>query len=131
MHPAGANARNARDTEVSGTETNASGNMAGCVIKPGQIVKCLGFVGVTVYCVYNGSGIILTGRSRNNTAGINKTFNCNVCSGTLSLDIVAYGVPYASMQVIKHSNVASIDWNLLSGMNIKYRSRVHTAGKNA
>jgi hypothetical protein len=76
MHPAGA-------TEASGTETNASGSMAGCVIKSGNhIVKWLGFAGITKCCKYNASGIILTGGSRNNTAGINKTSNCSVCSGT-------------------------------------------------
>jgi hypothetical protein len=73
IHPARANARNARATDASDTEKNASGNMAGCVIKPGNhIVKCLGFIGITKCSIYNGSGIILTGGSRNNTAGINK-----------------------------------------------------------
>jgi hypothetical protein len=59
--------------------------MAGYVIKPGNnMEKCLGFAGITKCCIYNGPGIILTGSSKNNTTGINKTSNYNVCSATLS-----------------------------------------------
>jgi len=87
MHPSRTNARNARATEAGGTETNASGKIAVCFIKPGNYMeKSLGFSGITKCCirVCNGSGIVLTGGSRNNTTGINKNFNYNVCSRTLS-----------------------------------------------
>jgi hypothetical protein len=111
IHPAGANARNARATEASGTETNASGNMARCVIKPG----------ITVYCIYNDSGIILTGSSRNNTDCINKLpiVMCAVGHYLRHSSWDPIRVPDASTQVIKRSNVAPIDWNLPSGMNIE------------
>jgi hypothetical protein len=48
--------------------------------------KSLEFAGITKCCiqVYNGSGIVLTGGSRNNSTGINKNFNYNMYSRILS-----------------------------------------------
>jgi len=97
MNPAAANAGNAGATAASftgvsgasGTEANTGGSMAGGTagggIKPGHHpVKRRGVASVTKCHKCNGSGIIFIGGSRNNTAGIDKPFHCNVCDGTFS-----------------------------------------------
>lgn len=66
-----------------GTRANAVGNTgrnSGCWHhKTGDhTLKCHGTAGIAECHICNGSGIKIIGGSRNNTAGINKTFHCNV-----------------------------------------------------
>jgi hypothetical protein len=80
MHPARAKVSRGAGGPVVALRQNASDNMAGCVMKPGNhTVKCLGYAGITKCCKYSGSG------SGNITAGINKISNCTMCSRTLFL----------------------------------------------
>jgi len=47
-----------------------------------SFIQHSGVASVTKCCNCTGFAIIFIGGSRNNTAGIGKTFHCNVCNGT-------------------------------------------------
>jgi hypothetical protein len=81
--------------------------MAGCVIKPGNhIVKCLRYAGILQSAV-NIMGLV---------CGISLLASIKLpivmCEWDIILGIAAYGATNASTQVIDHSNVASMDWDL-------------------